>query len=93
MGLQELKKALNDSKKDTFAEGSVVRWTKMEKYSYAALKTSVGWYTTSAVGWVPKQVTFEELLEILTAADVSEVKVSTQWEDVLTGDREDSGDA
>lgn len=84
MSMKALKKAVKSANKDTFEVGTVIRWTSSGKYSYAAIKSPVGWYSTAA-GYNPyvKQImTFEELLRVLGRAETSNVEVSSEWEKV-----------
>lgn len=84
MAAQSLSKALarKRRKKDKFSTGAVIRWMK-GTYTYAALKTPAGWYTTSAYDRsVPKVLTYEDLLEILSSERVTDVQVATGWEAV-----------
>lgn len=42
MSMKTLKKALSNAKRDTFDDGTVIRWTASGRYTYAAIKTPVG---------------------------------------------------
>lgn len=86
--IEALREALKDKVSDTFEVGDVIRWLSGGKYTYAALKTPVGWYTTARLfhgqadgnGWVNQVYTYEGLLEMLARAEVTNVQVSTGWE-------------
>jgi hypothetical protein len=81
-----LKKVLKNANVDKFATADVIRWdveTPRITYSYAAIKTPVGWYTTassSAYRHVSQILTFDELVEVLSRNEVSAVEVATEWE-------------
>ena len=82
--MKAMKSALKKSTKDTFEVGTVIRWTSSDKYTYAAIKSPIGWFSTAASynTYVKQVMTFEELLEVLTRSTTSEVKVSKEWEEV-----------
>lgn len=71
-------------RKDNFELGTVIRWTASGKYSYAALKTEVGWATTAQVGnrFVDGALSYERLLEVLMASETTDVMVSTGWDSI-----------
>lgn len=86
MSLKVLKESLSSVKRDTFEVGTVIRWVSADRYTYAALKTPVGWYTTvSSAGeaHVKKILDFDGLVETLSRNEVSKVEVATGWEPVL----------
>jgi hypothetical protein len=78
MSMEALREAANKTK-DTFSTGTVVRWVAKDRYTYAALKTPVGWYTTSSVGPIPKVISFDKLLEIVAREETSDVAVASSW--------------
>jgi hypothetical protein len=81
--VEALRKALDKRTIDRFEVGDVIRWTASERYTYAAIKTNGGWYTTARTGnpFIDTRFdTFEELVEVLSRSEVSEVYVSTAWE-------------
>jgi hypothetical protein len=87
MSMETLKKELADVKRDTFEDGTVIRWTASGRYTYAALKTPVGWFTTArampdSAQRVPQVVSFDQLLKILAKSETSNVEVATTWEPV-----------
>lgn len=84
MGMEAVRKAVEGDRKDQFNFGAVIRWTAADKYSYAALKTPIGWVTTSQYpnGHVPMCMMFDELLKILGRDETSNVAVATTWEPV-----------
>lgn len=84
MSVKALKDAVKKSAKDKFEEGTVIRWVSSGKYNYAALKTAVGWYTTarSYNTFVDEVVTFDELLEIISRAETTDVAYASEWTEV-----------
>lgn len=82
--MKALKSALKKANKDTFEIGTVIRWTSSERYTYAAIKSPVGWYSTAASfnTYVKQVMTFDELVEVLTRSETSEIEVSKEWEKV-----------
>lgn len=84
MSMKTLKEALAEVKRDTFEEGTVIRWVASGRYTYAALKTPVGWYTTAkampdSAQRVPQVVNFDQLLAILSKSETTKVEVATEW--------------
>jgi hypothetical protein len=76
-GMKAVKKAVKKSK-DDFENGTIVAWTASDKYSYAAIKTPVGWYTTASdrAAWtVEKIITFKDVLKILSRKESTNVRV------------------
>ena len=89
MSMKSLKKAVSEKPKDNFEMGTVIRWESDAGYNvflYAAMKTPVGWATTSRTGnnYVPQNLTFDELLEVLGRTEVQDVMVARgdAWEPV-----------
>lgn len=82
MSMKAVKDAVKKSRKDKFEIGDVIRWTASNTYTYAAIKTAVGWVSTSRYdnGYVKSTMTFDELLEVIARAETSEVFVATAWE-------------
>jgi len=79
--------AANKTHKDSFAVGDVIRWKSDAGYNvflYAALKTPVGWVTTSRSGnrFVPQTLDFDELLEVMGRSETLEIAVATDWEQI-----------
>lgn len=77
--------------RDRFAIATVIRWTASERYTYAAIKTSVGWFTTARRGnpFIKNMLTYEELEEILARPETTDAAVATTWEFLDgRGDRE-----
>jgi cytochrome bd-type quinol oxidase subunit 1 len=77
MSMRAVKKAVKRSK-DDFENGTIIAWTSAERYTYAAIKTPVGWYTTASdrAAWtVEKVITFEEVLKILARGESGDVRV------------------
>lgn len=84
MSMKTLKEALAEVKRDTFEDGTVIRWLASGRYTYAALKTPVGWYTTAKAmpdyaQRVPQVVNFEQLLNVLGKSEVSKIEVASTW--------------
>lgn len=78
-----LKKVYVEDPRDTFQLDDVIRWTMMDKYHYAVIKTEVGWYTTSATEnatFVPQKLDFEDLLKIITGELASNVEYASAWQ-------------
>lgn len=94
MSMKNLRKAIEKSanKRDDFSLGTVIRWRASGRYDYAAIKTVAGWYTTARDfnTFVPQTVDWEELLEILTRSETSDVRVAVEWVDIgpQSGDTE-----
>lgn len=70
-----------------FESGTVIRWVSSGQYTYAALKTPMGWFTTARVmpGYaqrVPQVATWEELLKILLRPETSTICVATAWGEI-----------
>lgn len=68
--------------RDRFAIGTVIRWTASERYTYAAIKTNVGWFTTARPSnpFIKNMLTYEELEEILARPETTDAAVATAWE-------------
>lgn len=84
-----LNRALNDRVAiDDFAAGSVIRWTHMDHYIYAAVKASNGrWYITGTANvFGGHDFDFLGLLGILTRSTTSDVVVATDFVAVGNGD-------
>lgn len=77
-----LRKALEDKVTDLWPAGTVIRWTASDRYIYVAVKTPVGWFTTSRSGnsFVPQQMDYEGLVEVLARSETSNIEVATTWE-------------
>ena len=84
MSIKVLKEALAEVKRDTFPEGTVIRWLASQRFTYAALKTPAGWFTTARAmpesnQRVPQVTTFDGLIKILAKSEVTEIEVATEW--------------
>jgi hypothetical protein len=88
MSFKALTKAVKKSRKDEFEIGTVIRFTSGGRYTYAVIKTAIGWISTARWdnGFVNKDLTFEELLEILGRSNVTDVMVSLVWLDLESGE-------
>lgn len=87
MSLKVLKEELADVRRDQFKEGDVIRWRAADRYSYAAIKTPVGWYTTAtqnAAQFQQMVVDFDGLIKSLSRSDVSDIEFATEWTDVMS---------
>lgn len=80
MSMKELRKAAK-KRKDEFENGTVVRWTAAGVYTYAAIKTPVGWFTTANNNAYTPNVlrTFDDLLKVIARSETSNVAVATAW--------------
>ena len=80
--IAQLRKSLEEKVTDLWPQGTVVRWTASDRYTYAAIKTAVGWFTTSRSGnnFVPQQLDYESLVEVLARSETSDIEVATAWE-------------
>lgn len=80
-----LAETLAERNTDPFKVGDVVRWTASSNFTYAALKTPAGWFTTARTGNVyvdSRLEDYEELVEILSRSEVTDIVVSAEWEEV-----------
>lgn len=85
MSMKALRKALKSKVEDTFEVGTVIRWTGAGRYTYCAIKTDVGWFTTAQsynTHVAGQYSTLSALLERLTKSDITDVAVSTEWASV-----------
>lgn len=83
--IEQLKSALEDKETDPWAEGTVIRWLSGGHYFYAVIKGNGRWWITgTAVFYGQRQQVFsyQELLEILSRADVVDIQVAAEWDDV-----------
>jgi len=72
---------------DIFDEGTVIRWVASGRFTYAALKTPTGWFTTAralpeSYQHVPQVVTYPHLKRLLSKAGTTQVEVATEWASV-----------
>lgn len=80
MSIKGLKKALKKKVKDDFADGDVIRWKSANKYTYAVVKAGGRWWITGTAVYYGKQIfTFDEIIEILSLSEVSEIAVASEW--------------
>lgn len=85
MGIKAVRKALKNKSTDEFEVGDVIQWVMTYEvdgveYTYAAIKTVVGWVTTARVrGTVGQTLTFSQLLEVLAKPEASDVLIATEW--------------
>jgi len=85
MSMKSLQDARAKAQSDEFEIGTVIRWVSSGRFNYAALKAGNGlWYSTAQDfnTHVPQVMSFEKLLEVLGKSEVSQVLVSTDWEEV-----------
>lgn len=81
--ISALAETLATAKKDhSFANGTVIRWVQAKIYTYAAIKTPVGWFTTarSLNLYVAQTLSFDGLLKVLKQEDVCDVEIAVKWE-------------
>lgn len=69
---------------DPFTVGDVIRWTTENGYTYAAIKTPVGWATTAhRFNMYVRQIyRYLDLVKMLVEQEVTDLEVSTRWEKV-----------
>lgn len=82
MSMKALQKALKGKQTDKFEVGTVIRFTRSEKYTYAVVKAGNGcWYSTSASfnTFVPQVMDFDALVDVLKSAEVDQIEVSATW--------------
>lgn len=82
MSLKALQKALKTKKVDKFETGTVIKWLSSGTYNYAAIKAGNGsWYTTAASfnSYVGQILSFDDLIEVLSRSETSEIEVSDTW--------------
>lgn len=79
--IQQLKETIGAKVTDPFANGDVIRWTGGGRYTYAAIKTSAGWYTTARYGntFVEDVYDYEALTGMLAKGDATDIEVATEW--------------
>ena len=81
MSIKAIRKSVKRSHEqlDEFEDGDVVRWVvrgRSRSYTYAALKTAAGWFTTATTASPVEQVLdFDRLLEILSGPCVERIDV------------------
>lgn len=84
--IKSLRKDLKEKVTDKFEVGTVLRWTGGGRYTYAAIKTNIGWFTTArgydGNGIVAKVYEYDELVEMLAKGDITNLEVATAWEAV-----------
>lgn len=75
---------LGGLREDPFSAGDVIRWTVDGGYTYAAIKTSVGWFTTARDHnmYVRQTYRYLDLVKMLVKRDVVDLEVSTEWRKV-----------
>lgn len=81
--LSVIREALKDKVIDPFVVGDVIRWDSAGQYTYAAIKTPAGWFTTARPGnpYVPPSpMRFETLVEVLAESENQGIQVATGWE-------------
>lgn len=84
MSVKALKEAVKRAARDKFEVGDVVRWTSAGRYTYAAIKTEIGWFTTSRYGnpFVAQVLDFDELLEVIARSETTDVAYASVWTEV-----------
>lgn len=81
VAVKSLRKVLDKKVSDKFEVGDVIRWTAAERFTYAAIKTAAGWFTTASNtnSFVSSYLSYEDLIEVLARSEVSDVAVSAGW--------------
>lgn len=84
MSIKAIKEARKAKPRDRFENGTVIRWTSGGRYNYAAIKTPVGWVTTAREynRHCPQTCSFETLVDVLSASDVTDVEIAQTWRSV-----------
>jgi hypothetical protein len=83
--VEALRKALKKKVIDKFEVGDVIRWTASGRFTYCAIKTEAGWFTTAREynRFVDGSYSdFADLVEVLARSEVTDVMVSTGWEEI-----------
>lgn len=77
---------MSNENEDPFASGTVLKWTALGKYEFAALRCDNNfWYLTGGAGMYGSSMkSFDDLIEILEepANKISNLQVATAWEAV-----------
>lgn len=75
---------LGGLRRDPFAMGDVLRWKVDGGYTYAAIKTPVGWFTTARDHnmFVRQTYRYMDLVKMLVKREVTDLEVSTEWRKV-----------
>lgn len=70
--------------RDPFSEGDVIRWKVDGGYTYAAIKTNVGWFTTARDHnmYVRQTYRYMDLVKMLVKREVTDLEVPTGWRKV-----------
>lgn len=85
---QELKEVLQKGgvTSDPFANGDVIQWTTADgSYTYVAIKTPVGWYTSATAENMyvrPVYRRYVDLVKMLSKKDVGNIRIAAEWDDV-----------
>lgn len=80
-GVSAIRKARQETVRDDFETGQVIRWVASGRYTYVAIKCPVGWFTSAAEynRFVPQIVDFETLVEILARPETTKIEVAVTW--------------
>lgn len=70
---------------DKFEAGDVIRWIGGGRFNYCAIKCSNNMWSISGTGiWYgTEQKTYEQIVEILSRSDVSNIATAIEWVTVL----------
>lgn len=79
---EQLKRALKRKETDPWAEGTVIRWLSGGRYLHAVIKGNDCWFITRTAVYGQQVFSYRELLEILSRADVADIQVAAEWDDV-----------
>lgn len=79
--IQQLMEAIGVKNIDPFANGDVIRWTGGGRYTYAAIKTPIGWFTTARHEntFVEAVYDYEDLVDMLARGDATNIEVAIDW--------------
>lgn len=81
--IADLRKVVVDDNpnRDRFPLGTVIRWIASERYTYAAIKTNVGWFTTARQSnpFVKPLMEYEALQKVLARPEATDIAVAGAW--------------
>lgn len=70
---------------DPFTWGDMLRWITASGYTYSAIKTPVGWYTsaTSDNMYVRQRYSYIDLVKMLVREKPMSLEMAINWREVL----------
>lgn len=81
--VQKLRETIGAKVTDPFAVGDVIRWVGGGRYTYVAIKTTVGWFTIAREydgnAFVSAVYDYEGLAGMLATGDATDIEVATEW--------------